>query len=394
MASESGNYTGNYRTKTNFMERNNGQISGAWEVAIDVGYSAVKVFSPNIVARFPSYAKRMGETVQFAWGYPENSILYRDNDTGMVWIIGEKAQELMSDTDTSDSEASLYGRERYFNDIFRVVTRAGLGVAMMDNKFGTPEGQKIVVQTGLPDKYMGDEQYLKDAMSGHHRFTLKVGKNDWKEYDFTLDPKDVYVMSQPKGTLFSNCIDRDGKFHRDARTLLSSSVIVFDPGFGTLDIFPIMAGVVGHGETFPDLGMKRILQETTQKIKEKFGIDIPVPAMQKYLATGVVRYVDRKKMTSRDYPFADLLKSSSEEICEEAINRMCSVLNLGEFDYLIVTGGTGAAWFNMIRDRFKEFTTLKILQGNQNDNLPFVYSNARGYYFYRYNKLAGEMKKA
>ncbi len=389
-------YTGKFRTKTSFTEKSNGKVPGIWEIAIDIGYSAVKVFSPNIIARFPSYARRVREEVNFSWGQPESCILYKDLDTGERWIVGETAQQLMADTDTSDSEASLYGRERYFSEMFRVITRAGLGVAMMENEYGSPGDDRIVVQTGLPDKYMSDESDIKDSISGKHHFALKVGKREEIIFNFTLgaEKDDIFVMSQPKGTLFSACITKDGKYTADAKDLLSSSVIVFDPGFGTLDVFPIRSGVVVRGETYPDLGMKRILQETTMKIKEKFKADIPVPAMQKYLALGTVRYYDRKTMSSKDYPFEDILKDASKQICEEAIVRLGEVLNLGEYNYMIVTGGTGAAWINMIRERFQGLDTLKIIQGNRTDELPFVYSNARGYYFYRYMKIAEDMRKA
>lgn len=384
--------TSNYRTKTNFIKRNNGKIPGVWEIAIDVGYSAVKLFSPNTVARFPSYAKRVDSDFQYAGETPRTSILYKDLVTGEMWVVGEKAQDLMSVTDTTDSEASLYGRSRYDSDIFRIVTRVGLGIGMISNEFGSVEDDRIVVQTGLPEKYMGDEAELKESISGHHEFAIKIGSDDWQKFNFSLETSDIYVMSQPKGTLFSVCIDKNGHFHRNAAKYLSSSVIVFDPGFGTLDIFPILSGVVGHGETYQDLGMKRILQETTKLIKKEFDVDVPVPAMQKYLSTGTVRYVN--KFTSKEYAFGDLLGDATERICEEAILRMAGALNLGDYNYMIVTGGTGAAWFNQIKDKFKDFTTLEIIQGNQNDELPFVYSNARGYYFYRFNKLGKELKEA
>ena len=56
-------------------------------------------------------------------------------------------------------------------------------------------------------------------------------------------------------------------------------------------------------------------------------------------------------------------------------------------NYLVITGGTGAAWYNQIKDHFKDMNTLKIIAGNQNDNIPFIFSNVRGYYMAMYNKL-------
>ena len=363
-----------------------------WEIAIDIGYSAVKLFSPNMVARFPSYAKRVDDNLSYIGKAPDYSVVYRDDVTGEIWLVGQKAQEIMSASDTSDSESSLYGRDRYGSSIFKVVSEAGLGVGMMKNEIGDPKSETIVVQTGLPDKYMNDEEYMRDVLAGHHQFSLKIGQSDWVSFDFDLKDENIYVMSQPKGTLFSVCIDRNGKFHPKAADYLSSSVIVFDPGFGTLDIFPINSGIVGSGETYDDLGMKRILSDTSKMIWEAYHTDIPVPAMQKYLATGKIVQVDRKKMISQEQPFGDFLADATFKVCDEAIQRLSAALPLSEYKYMIVTGGTGAAWFNHIKDRFKGFTTLDIIQGSQNDTLPFVFSNVRGYYFYRFNKLGSERR--
>lgn len=389
--------TRNFRTKTNFIKRNNGHIDGTWEIALDLGYSAVKGFSPNAIFRFPNYARRVGEDFSFIGKTSKNSILYKNLVNGEMWIVGEVAQNLISSGETSDSEASLYGRNRYESAMFHVIAETGLGMAMTKAEFVNQSGvntilepgnDKIVVQTGLPEEYMEDEPDLKDALAGAHNFALKIADQPWQEFHFDLDYNEIYVMSQPKGTLLSVCIDRNGQFRPEAAEYLSSSVIVFDAGFGTLDIFPINSGVVGNGETYTNLGMKRVLQETSKEIRKQFNINVPVPAMQKALETGVIRYMDKKRFKANEYEFGDILAASSSRICEEAITSMASVLSLIDYNYLIVTGGTGAAWYNQIIDKFKDFDTMKILKGNQNDDLPFVYANVRGYYFYRFNKLA------
>lgn len=358
--------TSNYRTKTNFIKRNNKTIPGHWIVAIDVGYSAVKLFSPNTVARFPSYAKKVKSNFSFIGEATESSILYKDFEKNELWVVGKVAQDLMlTQKDTADSEKRLYGRNRYNSDIFKIITRVGLAVGMLPNEYGCmKEEEKLIVQTGLPEQYMDDEDELKDAMSGYHHFAIKIGTGEWKEFNFSLDFDNIYIMSQPEGTLFSVCIDKSGQFHPNTSSYLKSSTLVFDPGFGTLDIFPIEAGSVGDGETHSDLGMKRILHETAKLIKEKYNINISVPAMQNNLEKGTVRYFDKKNLITKDYEFGDLLKTATERVCEEALMRMLESIELQEYKYLIVTGGTGAAWFNQIKNKFKNITTLEVLQGN------------------------------
>ena len=61
-----------------------------------------------------------------------------------------------------------------------------------------------------------------------------------------------------------------------------------------------------------------------------------------------------------------------------------------EFDYMAITGGTGAAWSSYIRNSeyFKDCDTVKIISGNQGDpTLPYIFSNVRGYYIYALSRF-------
>ena len=110
--------------------------------------------------------------------------------------------------------------------------------------------------------------------------------------------------------------------------------------------------------------------------------------MQKYLETGEIKIFDRKLFKSSYKPYGHLLEQASKKICKQAIERTAQVYPLNEIDYLVITGGTGAAWEREIRNTFSEMDTLKILSGNQNDSsLPFIFANVRGYYMYRCSSL-------
>lgn len=381
--------TQRFKTKTEFIHRSNIKAGGVWEIAIDIGYSAVKLFSPNMVACFPSFARRIDEKFSYV-SEPASSIIYKDEETGQRWLVGEVAQDTIENGDTSNSESSLYGRERYGSAMFRVLLETGLALGTLN---GDP-AERIVIQTGLPEAYMGtdDEEMLIDAFAGDHRFSLRVGSGQWYTYSLHIDRNNVFVMPQPKGTLFSICIDENGKFHPDTKSYLNSPLIVFDPGFGTLDLFSIESGAVKGGETFPDLGMRRVFQEAIKLIKDKYGVNVSVPEMQKHLITGTVMQVDRKnRFSAKEVPIGELLEKANQLVCEEAISRTADVFKLTNYKYLVITGGTSAAWQAQIEETFKNLPTLKIIHGNQNDEmLPYVYSNVRGYYFYRYTKLLKE----
>ncbi len=390
--------TQKFKTRTEFIERKNISVENVWEIALDLGYSSVKLFSPNIIAAFPSFAIKTNEKgTQFISKAPKESIIYRDLETNEFWIVGELAQSSISENDTSHSANVLYSRDRYSDPMFKVITRAGLGIACMTNEYGSVGNKEIVVQTGLPEKYLAsDKEMLKEFLSENHHFALKVGNGKWLEFKFNIKKDDVEVISQPLGTLFSVGVDNAGKPTKTSN-VISSSCIVFDPGFGTLDLFEIKEARTVGGETFPDLGMKRVLEETSNLIRDKYGNNIPVPAMQNCLGKGTFSKVDRRAVSSQEIPFDELLEKANEDICLEAIDRTIDSIGgiekLVQYKYFIITGGTSAAWEQIIRNKLININSLSVISGNQNDTLPFIFSNVRGYYLYRYNKLLAQSKK-
>ena len=391
--------TKKFKTGTETIERDNGKLKGVWNIGLDLGYSGVKLYAPNKIARFPSYAVRIDDEIKYLSGAPKSSIMYRDNKTGDMWLVGELAQMQMTGTISDESERAMYGRDRYGEPMFNAISAASLGISLGGNSLGHPSTDRLVIQTGLPEGYLEeDAPLLVESLAKDYDFSLKIADKPWKDYRFKIDAADVDVMSQPKGSLFSACIQNDGSFNRDASKYLSSYVIIFDPGFGTFDIFIVNNGAVVKGDTAQNLGMRRVFHDTALIIKDKYGVSVPVPAMQKHLETGTVRSIDRKTLESKEFPFANYLFDTSEKICNEAIERTFKAIGgvdkIIDYNYLIVTGGTGDAWLKHINERLKNINTLQVLPANQNDpSVPLLFSNARGYYYYRLNKLIKESRK-
>lgn len=381
--------TNDFKTKTIFRERENIAVDGVWSVALDIGYSAVKGFSNNSIYCFPSYARKITSAMLGFGSANPNDIQYKDNETGEIWSVGEAAQNMITSDETRDSNESLYGRNRYYSDMFKVIARVGLGVGMLKNNFGSPEGKTLVVQTGLPPAYLKSDTYmLQDVLSGLHDFSIKIGNNPWVSLCFDLPIENVSVMAQPMGTLLSISTDNEGKPIKDAAKYFKSNMLIFDPGFGTLDIFNIKNRLIESTETFDHLGMKRVLTETANTIFKRYHQEIKVPAMQKCLATGTVTCFDRKERRTTLVAFDDILDDCNKKVCYEALTKIDSIYNnLFDYDYLVVTGGTGAAWSDIITDYYKNMSNITIIKGNQNDDLPYIFSNVRGYYMYLISRL-------
>lgn len=384
--------TQDYKTKTESINRKNVTYGDAWGIALDIGYSAVKGFSPNKVYRFPSYARKIEGHLLGMGTALDTDIFYRDAGDDTIWAVGECAQSMITSADAQDSNAALYGRNRYFSPMFKVIARVGLALGMMPNSYGNPENKKLVVQTGLPPAYIkSDAVYLREVLADTHKFEVKVGSGEWQQFCFALAPTDIYVMEQPLGTLISIATAQDGTKSPDADKYFGSRILIADPGFGTFDVFNLSNRIVQDTQTFDHLGMKAVFQRTADTIYDRYHTEIRVPAMQDNLAKGTFKRFDRKTMKTEQIDFAPILEEQSKAVCMEAIEQIKNIYNnLLDHDYLVVTGGTGEAWDAYIRDYFRFMDTLEVIPGNLNDTLSYTYSNVRGYYMF----LQGRLRKA
>lgn len=382
--------TKRFKTKTIVRERVNGSIPGKWIIAADIGYSGVKVMSPTSCVCFPSFAVRLSEDHGTMGELQNDYILYTNIETGEKWLVGQYAHDSISDRDTSVTEEALFGRERYEDPMFRVIISTALGFGMIKSNFDSPSGKELIIQTGFPPAYESDKEELLDAFCGNHHFSLKIGNSEPKEFNIQVNRNQIFLMAQPMGTLFSVSVDNYGRAVPEMKGLFGKNVMVFDAGFGTLDLFPIRNGRLERSQTNQNLGMKRVMQETCQKLQAS-GVNVSVPALQKYLETGYARYHTRT--SSKNVPFTSILQECSDAVCDEAIAWLTQMFPLYEYDYLIITGGTSAAWSERIKTELKDMETLHIIDGNKNDTLPLIFANVRGYYIYRLSMLKTAQKK-
>ena len=347
-------------------------------IAVDVGYSGTKLFYETGYACFPSYAKLLDGSMMDL--LDSRDIMYRNDESGEIYLIGYNAQNMIDDT--NDTEGELYSRYRYIDPRFRAICHTAIGLAAMHKK----DDRNIVVQTGLPASYLKDAASLKKAIHDIPRFSLRMGKSkEWISFNLTIPMDNIYVMPQPMGALYSVIIYNNGAFTKDAMAMLKGRVMVLDAGFRTFDFYGIKDRRVDCQDSIDDISMHQVFLNTTQKIAQEFSEEVRVPALQKNLSTGHVVCFNEEIMGSEEKEFGALLEEANDEVFESAKTKIRGVTNaFRNYQYVIVDGGTGEAWYSKICAWLGNMKTLKVMPSNINDKLPLIYSNARGYYMYRY----------
>lgn len=378
------NQTHKYCARTIFAKHNAASVPNVKVCAIDIGYSGVKCYTDDSHSCFPSIAIPI-DKLEFTGNANQSDIFYRDEKG--TWAVGSIAVNGMSIRNTNESEKTLYSRSRYDSELFKIIYRVGIGICLMNEPgIQNSEVRPIILQTGLPPAYLkSDKQDVVRVLSGLHLFEIKMGNSEWKEIYFELSPEQIKVMAQPLGSLYSAAFDNNCRMIPGAKQYFTSSLLVLDPGFGTCDTYAVRNRTIDSFESFDTLGMRAVYKLLSDKIYQLYGEDIPVPAISKILLAGEISVLDKATVRTISHPVHELLKECSDEICQKAIQRIQSTYDyLREYRYLLITGGTGEAWMDKIRQHFSGIQELTILKGNQNDTgIPQIFSNVRGYYLYQ-----------
>ncbi len=387
-----------FKTKSEIIERNmpringNNQYKATTIIGLDGGYSSNKGVSPNRIFTVPSYAKKAPADLEIVGKIRNTDIQFKNNLTGEVWLVGQSAETLMDQSDIdSTTDASLFTRYRYNSETYKVIMLTGMALGL----WGTPPGNEIFLQTGLPATYKErDETKLIEALAGDHDIAIKVGNKDWTSFKFSLDTDHISVMEQPQGTLCSIAYTNNGETSDIGKEILTSATIILDIGFYTEDIYAIKAGYKNNHNTYSDTAMKAVLEGVIKRIQEKYPTDVKVFELQKYLEDGKIPYFDPDEFKTYQIEFGDILDEVNRELCEKSIRRlMQEYSNLTDYKYLVVTGGTGESRFKQIKEMLSGLSHLTVIPGNYNDpDLSFSYSNVLGYYRFRLAKKMKEMK--
>lgn len=393
--------TNDFKTKNEIIEKmmpkinGNNQFKSKTILAMDGGFSGVKGVSPNKLFAFPSYAKKAPSNFSIVGKMNDNDLLFRNNKTGDVWLVGRTGEELMDKSDVEGTEDDfIYTRYRYGSEMYKVLMSTGFALGLYKLSTDT----ELYLQTGLPSEYMRDEKKLKASLVGDYDISLKIGNRDWADFKFSLDEDHIDVMEQPRGTLNGIVYDM-GKVSKMAVDILNSNVIVWDIGFGTEDIFSFKNHVSTGHKTYTDTAMKSVFEETINKLCEKhddLDIDVKIFELQKYLEEGHVPFFNVDTYKMEYLPFGDMLEQSNKELCDKSIDRLMKAYdNMKDYQCLVVTGGTGESRIKMVQEKLSGLQKLRVIPGNVNTpDISCIYSNVIGYYMYRHAKLMSEMKKA
>ena len=323
-------------------------------VAIDPGFDTMKVVANGVVFDFPFNAIETDERKMNDYGIRDSFLAYKD-EVGTTWRVGEYARELIFENKNTAAESiqDFYTESRFISEEFKVGLRTALALSLEKVGLSHADPCEIYLMVALPHACRSRyADTIIGSAAGKHRFSLRTGTEAEKNFSFTIEESNIFTVSQTIAAILGETSDDDGSINLEKFHLLSEGpTLVLDGGYYTFGIVPVSrGGSVDDTKTESDThhAMKNVNLAVSKALQDKRP-DIKHFVLEYMIAqnNGIVRYMEDGTAKTLDL---NLLKQEKvAAVCTDFIAYLNSKYNsLLDYQYLVITGGTGACFFEQI----------------------------------------------
>lgn len=345
-------------------------------IAIDEGFNSGKIVVNGISFKIPTEMFMIGEDFGFiADRKGRDYIGCKIQNTR--YIVGSNARTLLNDS-TYKKENAAALTERLDMDFLTslkgerfLVTCIGLALIKYDeytkekninpkfdaNTVINENSQwNIYLIIGYPhEEYQDIFKQVKPRIVGRKQIEIEQ-KNKIYNMDFTI--KDTNVMSYSQAiAAFMGCVTDDKGYWKKMEKGKSAfdhlPCLVIDGGQKTVGIYMVSETLsILHAESNQDYAMNNVYEAVVGDIKEAGRDDILVNNVSEYINSGKELNVEGEDGRVHTINVREIYERRRDEYCDKLIDHINEKFNkMLDISSIIVTGGTGAAYF----DRFKEY---------------------------------------
>ena len=331
-------------------------------IAIDPGFDSMKVIANGVHFKFPFSAVETDERKMSDYGGRKGFILYKDR-SGATWRVGQYARTLMYEnkSEQEDPSAKLYTEERFISPEAAVGISSAIAKAIDLTGFYDAQAElDIRLIVALPhavrSKYAPT---VAGLVSGEQRFYMTFDNGEEKEYRFNIEEANVMTVSQTIAAILGETSDDNGyidesKYHY----LANGPTLVVDGGYYTMGLVPVSRGGSvddDHAESNTNYAMKNVNLGVAKEIAATRP-DIKHYSVEYLLSQGEteIRYMDKAQNKVVNIDLSAIREKKLQTVCNNFIRYMNKKYSdLVDFRYVLVTGGTGAAFFNQLLAYYK-----------------------------------------
>lgn len=332
-------------------------MSNVLFIAVDPGFDSMKVIANGIAFKFPFNVVETDERKMSDYGLRDDFMLYQTVQ-GATYRVGQYAREMVFDNKANVDD--FYTEDRFVSEAFQVGLNTAIALAIEKNGFyGVQDKLDIHLMVALPhscrDKYTPT---IVGAISGVHKFKLRCGKGKDKTYRYNIGKGNIHTLSQTIAAILGETSDDNGNIDDEKFFYLSNGpTLVLDGGYYTMGMVVVSrGGSVDESKTESDTkhAMANVNQLVADAIKDKRP-DINHYAIEYLLGKddGEIRYMENGKAASLN--LHQVRQEKIEIVSRSLINYLNEKYdNLLDFKYVLVTGGTGATFYNYLLQAYSE----------------------------------------
>ncbi|MGN0144486.1 MAG: hypothetical protein ACI398_05845 [Clostridium sp.] len=323
-------------------------------IAVDPGFDTIKVVANGKFFKFPFNTEKTDEKKISNMSVADDFILYRNKDNE-TWRIGQYARELIFEKkDSSDIEEKMknfYSEKRFVSDEFTIGLRTAIAMAIDKlNLYESLSNITIYIMVALPHSVRDNySTQVKSVLSGNHDYYVRIGKEYEEEYSFFIEENNIFTVSQTVASILGETSDDEGNIDEDKFYYLSDGpTLVIDGGFYTIgEVAVDRGGSIDEEKTFSDTehAMKNINMEIAKELESQRP-DIKYYVIEYLMSKndGKIKYLKdgKAEVIELNVLKKEKIKEMSQRFIE-SLNKKYN--NLLDFNYVLVTGGTGARYY-------------------------------------------------
>lgn len=289
------------------------------------------------------------------------------------WAWGKDLASLRLDMYLQDT---LMYKNRYRNDVFKLLSNFALGLLASDFEIASKEILEVVVVTGVPTDDYNSQQQLQDlsnVLKGQHQVEID-GKT------VTVRVKKVWIIPQPVGTLYDLLLDNQGFLENES--LLDERIGIVDVGGGTILIDTLLNFELDQRNRRQFATGANDLYEA---IAQRMEGSVSLFKIEKLIRAGIEeRNFSYRFSKNNIVDITDIVEQQIKVFSERLVRNLKSTFkDMSNIDTLIITGGAA----NLINKKviLNLFETATFLPDSEQ-------ANVCGYYKYALSKLSeGEL---
>lgn len=340
-------------------------------VAVDTGYSAVKIYSESNGATRTMIFPSVTGDAQFGDDFLGTNdgtdfIAELSIEPGVVRNVGDTAVRLNRGGETTTD------REEFTRTYNPALTIAGLARFIVEKKLPVPE----VVVVGLPvNFYANYRDALSKSLLGEHQVKLYARDRSVRaEVEITLDR--VLVLPQGYGSYLSWALDAEGR--KIPERLRPTAVI--DGGEKTIDIACAEGRYIDEYSKSIPSSLDSVYHVMQREIDSRYDDFLSRSEIEAYIRTDQPYIAGNGEQVNLAQFRLEILQRQTPEI----INRIQETLRPMRPVHVLVAGGSGELLYDPLKRVYPHAEMVK----------PAVFSNAIGFYKYGLLRRTAERERS